>query len=125
PLATTQFPPETSWMDEVEVRTVRPGDGITFPKPGDKLMTHYICRIRSTGQQIDSSYQRRLPFRFQLGVQQVIKGWDLGICRMSLGEKAILTIPANLAYGQTGAGGSIPPDTDLTFEVELLRISAF
>eukprot|EP00913_Durusdinium_trenchii_P007694 g7228.t1 len=109
----------------VEVKTLRPGDGVTYPKPGDKLVTHYVGRLAATGQEIDSSYQRRLPFRFQLGVQQVIPGWDEGLQRMTLGEKALLTIPASLAYGHSGAGGSIPPDTDLTFEVELLKISAF
>eukprot|EP00434_Breviolum_minutum_P001059 symbB.v1.2.000932.t1/scaffold54.1/size375170/5 len=116
-------------MSLVQVKTLRPGDGTTFPKPGDKLVVHYICRIDSKGKepgpQIDSSYQRGLPFRFQLGVQQVIDGWDEGIARMSLGEKAMLMMPASSAYGATGAGGSIPPHADLLFEVELLHISAF
>mmetsp|Transcript_63611 Transcript_63611/g.149051 ORF Transcript_63611/g.149051 Transcript_63611/m.149051 type:complete len:112 (+) Transcript_63611:59-394(+) len=110
---------------EVEVRTLRCGDGVTYPQPGDKLYTHYVGRIASTGEQIDSSYERGLPFRFQLGVGQVIAGWDEGIRKMSLGEQALLMIPAERAYGAQGAGGSIPPNTDLIFEVELLKISAY
>ncbi|CAE7431328.1 FPR1, partial [Symbiodinium natans] len=98
------------------VKTLRCGDGVTFPKPGDKLHTHYVGRIAATGEQIDSSYERGLPFRFQLGVGQVIAGWDEGIRKMSLGEHALLMIPSDRAYGVQGAGGSIPPDTDLVFE---------
>eukprot|EP00931_Biecheleriopsis_adriatica_P003501 TRINITY_DN10523_c0_g1_i1.p1 TRINITY_DN10523_c0_g1~~TRINITY_DN10523_c0_g1_i1.p1 ORF type:complete len:112 (+),score=16.63 TRINITY_DN10523_c0_g1_i1:76-411(+) len=109
----------------VEVVTLRPGDGRTFPKPGDKLHTHYVGKIASTGQQIDSSYERGIPFRFQLGVGQVIRGWDEGLRKMSLGEQALLTISSESGYGTRGAGGSIPANTDLIFEVELLKISAF
>ncbi|CAE8626430.1 unnamed protein product [Polarella glacialis] len=109
----------------VEVVTLVPGDGKTFPKPGDKLQTHYVGKIAETGQQIDSSRERGIPFRFQLGVGQVVKGWDEALQRMSLGETALLTISSDYAYGVRGAGGSIPADTDLVFEVELLKISPF
>merc|ERR1719277_1727207 len=109
----------------MEVQTVKPGDGCTYPKPGDKLRMHYVGKIAASGQRIDSSIDRGIPFRFQCGVGQVIKGWDEGIQQMSLGEKAVLTISADYAYGARGAGGSIPGNTDLIFEVELLDISAF
>merc|ERR1712224_526273 len=109
----------------VEVETISPGDGKTFPNLGDKLRMHYVGRIAATGQKIDSTIDRGLPFRFQLGAGQVIKGWDEGVQRMSLGEKAKLIISADYAYGARGAGGSIPGNTDLVFEVELLDISPY
>merc|ERR1712130_493343 len=99
---------------------VEPGDGKTFPKQGDKIRTQYVAKIAETGVKFDSSIDRGIPFRFQLGVGQVIKGWDEGIVQMSLGEKAILFVTSDYAYGVNGAGGSIPGDTDLIFEVELV-----
>eukprot|EP00929_Paragymnodinium_shiwhaense_P059666 TRINITY_DN29871_c0_g1_i1.p2 TRINITY_DN29871_c0_g1~~TRINITY_DN29871_c0_g1_i1.p2 ORF type:complete len:112 (+),score=19.26 TRINITY_DN29871_c0_g1_i1:138-473(+) len=109
----------------VDIETTSPGDGKTFPSPGDKLRTHYVCRLATTGEKVDSSIDRGIPFRFQIGVGQVVKGWDEGIQRMSLGEKATLRISADCAYGALGAGGSIPPNADLIFEVELIDIRPF
>mmetsp|Transcript_27328 Transcript_27328/g.69121 ORF Transcript_27328/g.69121 Transcript_27328/m.69121 type:complete len:112 (+) Transcript_27328:83-418(+) len=109
----------------VEVKTIRQGDGQTYPRQGDKLRMHYVGTIAATGKKFDSSIDRGIPFRFQIGVGQVIKGWDEGVMQMSLGEQAVLTITSDYAYGMMGAGGSIPADTDLVFEVELLDISAF
>merc|ERR550514_907416 len=109
----------------VEVETVEPGDGCTYPKPGDKLRMHYVGKIAATGQLIDSSIDRGIPFRFQIGVGQVIKGWDEGVMKMSKGEKASLHISADYAYGAKGAVGSVPPNTDLIFEVELVSVSPF
>ena len=63
------------------------------------------------------------PFSFTIGVGQVIKGWDEGVIQMSLGEKALLEITPEFGYGATGAGGAIPPNADLIFEVELLKIN--
>lgn len=99
------------------------GDGATFPQPGDTLQMHYIGTLASDGQKFDSSVERGTPFEFRIGIGQVIEGWDEGVMKMSLGEKATLRIPAAMGYGEAGAGGVIPPNADLVFEVELLGIN--
>lgn len=73
-------------------------------------------------QQFDSSYDKGRPFQFKIGRGQVIQGWDEGVMKMSLGEKAKLMISSDYGYGSQGAGGVIPPNADLVFEVELLAI---
>mmetsp|Transcript_24402 Transcript_24402/g.40454 ORF Transcript_24402/g.40454 Transcript_24402/m.40454 type:complete len:152 (-) Transcript_24402:116-571(-) len=104
--------------------TLTPGDGTTYPKSGDKLTMHYHGTLTSNGTKFDASRDRGRPFKFTIGVGQVIKGWDEGVIQMSLGEKAILRITSDYGYGPRGAGGVIPPNADLTFEVELLEIGA-
>ncbi len=79
--------------------------------------------LASNGEQFDSSHSRNRPFTFTIGVGQVIQGWDEGVMQMSLGEKAILRITSDYGYGARGAGGVIPPNADLVFEVELLQIN--
>lgn len=74
------------------------------------------------GQVFDSSYQRKQPIDFTLGVGQVIPGWDEGIGLLKVGDKARLVIPSDLAYGSRGAGGVIPPDANLIFDVELMDV---
>jgi FKBP-type peptidyl-prolyl cis-trans isomerase len=101
---------------------LKPGDG-PAAKAGDRIETHYAFWLRG-GQQIENSRDRGQPFRFQLGAGQVIKGWDEGIAGMKVGGKRRLHIPAKLAYGEAGAGGVIPPSSDLIFDVELLAIQA-
>ena len=76
-----------------------------------------------TGRQFDSSHKRNKPFSFKIGVGQVIRGWDDGVMKMSIGEKAKLLISSDFGYGAQGAGGVIPPNADLVFEVELHAIN--
>lgn len=113
---------EVADSERLLVETVTPGDGQMFPKPGDKLSMHYTGTLASTGVQFDSSRDRGQPFDFQIGVGQVIPGWDKGVMKMSLGERATLRIPSAMGYGPRGAGSDIPPDADLVFDVELLAI---
>ena len=97
-----------------------PGTG-DAPKPGDVVDVHYRGTL-ADGTQFDSSYSRGDPIQFVLGAKAVIAGWDEGIALMRKGGKAKLIIPPNLAYGAKGAGGIIPPNATLTFEVELVDI---
>jgi FK506-binding protein 1 len=101
---------------------ISPGDNATFPQRGDTLVMHYVGSLASDGTVFDSSRDRGQPFQFTIGVGQVIKGCDEGVMRMSKGQKALLNIPSVKGYGRTGAGGVIPPNADLVFEVELLDI---
>ncbi len=112
-----------SAVASLEVITKQAGDGKTFPKKGDRLSMHYTGRLISNGAKFDSSVDRGQPFQFQIGVGQVIAGWDQGVIKMSLGEKATLRIPSAMGYGARGAGGVIPPNADLEFDVELLKIN--
>ncbi|KAG5175323.1 hypothetical protein JKP88DRAFT_229026 [Tribonema minus] len=107
----------------VTKEVLRTGDEQTFPKRGDELTMHYTGTLASNGQVFDSSIRKGRPFKFTIGVGRVIKGWDEGVAQMSLGEKAILHITSDYGYGAAGAGGVIPPNADLNFEVELLQIN--
>merc|ERR1712072_1116078 len=106
----------------VTIETVNPGDGKTFPKKGDTLSMHYTGTL-TDGSKFDSSRDRGAPFEFKIGVGQVIKGWDEGVIQMSVGQRANLKISADFGYGARGAGGVIPPNADLIFDVELLGIN--
>jgi len=114
---------EVPKVEGLKVETTSPGDGKTYPKKGDNLTMHYTGTLAATGAPFDSSHEHGQPFSFQIGVGQVIRGWDEGVMQMSLGESARLLIPADLGYGATGAAGAIPPNADLIFDVELLKIN--
>jgi len=93
----------------------------TPARPGQLAEVHYTGWL-TTGEKFDSSVDRREPFAFTLGAGQVIKGWDEGVAGMKVGGKRKLVIPAALGYGSRGAGGVIPPNAELIFEVELLGL---
>ncbi len=88
---------------------------------GKTVRVHYTGKLLD-GKVFDSSYKRGEPIEFQLGTGRVIKGWDEGIAMMRVGGKAQLVVPPNLAYGASGAGGVIPPNATLIFDVELVDV---
>jgi FKBP-type peptidyl-prolyl cis-trans isomerase len=98
------------------------GDGATA-RPGNKVSVHYtgwLYNNGAKGTKFDSSVDRGQPFQFTLGAHQVIAGWDEGVAGMKVGGKRTLIIPPELGYGARGAGGVIPPNATLMFDVELL-----
>lgn len=101
-------------------KIVQQGSGIKAEKR-KMVSVHYEGSLPS-GQVFDSSFQRNQPIDFQLGVGQVIPGWDEGISLLRIGDKAKFVIPSHLAYGSAGAGGVIPPNATLIFEVELMDV---
>ena len=105
----------------MKIDSITSGTGAS-PKPGDTVTVHYTGWL-TDGTKFDSSVDRDEPFAFVLGTGQVIRGWDNGVAAMQVGDKARLTIPPELAYGEQGYPGAIPPNATLIFEVELLSIS--
>lgn len=102
----------------IEDLVVGNGDTATA---GQFVSVHYTGWL-TNGAMFDSSVERGEPFDFRLGAGQVIPGWDQGVAGMQIGGKRKLTIPPELAYGARGAGGVIPPNATLVFEVELLGV---
>jgi FKBP-type peptidyl-prolyl cis-trans isomerase FkpA len=105
----------------MKVETLTSGAGPSA-KHGDTVSVHYTGWL-TDGSKFDSSVDRDEPFAFVLGTGQVIQGWDKGVAAMRVGDKVRLTIPPELAYGEAGYPGAIPPHATLIFEVELLSIS--
>ncbi len=91
-------------------------------KPGDIVIVHYTGRLKS-GEKFDSSLDRKEPFSFELGEGKVIKGWDEGVAGMKVGGKRQLVIPSELGYGMRGSPPKIPPNSELLFDVELLKVT--
>ncbi len=101
---------------------IKPATG-PMPKVGDTVKVHYTGWL-TDGTQFDSSIDRGEPISFQVGMSQVIKGWDEAVLGMHVGEQRQLRIPSSLGYGASGAGGVIPPNAILVFDVELVGIEA-
>lgn len=97
------------------------GEG-AVAKAGDKVAVHYTGKLKD-GTKFDSSVDRGQPFVFPLGEGRVIKGWDEGVAGMKVGGKRKLIIPPALGYGERGAGKVIPPNAELHFDVELLKVN--
>jgi|TARA_B100000795_G_scaffold41153_1_gene27016 FKBP-type peptidyl-prolyl cis-trans isomerase FkpA len=114
-------------IQELVIQDTKVGEGRVAEK-GLTISVHYTgwlldaTKNDKKGQKFDSSLDRREPFNFVLGVGQVIKGWDDGFDGMKIGGSRTILIPSEMGYGSRGAGGAIPPNADLIFEVELLEI---
>jgi FKBP-type peptidyl-prolyl cis-trans isomerase len=107
---------------ELKIETTQQGTGDRVVKEDDTISVQYTGKLVS-GTKFDSSYDHGgQPFSFKVGAGQVIKGWDQGLLGAKVGEKRTLTIPPDLGYGATGAGGVIPPNATLIFDVELVSI---
>jgi peptidylprolyl isomerase len=108
----------------LQFEDIKEGTGAS-PKPGQTCVMNYTGWLWENGvkgKKFDSSLDRGTPFEFPIGQGRVIKGWDEGVATMKVGGKRVLLIPPQLAYGARGAGGVIPPNATLIFEVELLGV---
>ena len=113
--------PEGDIPFELITDDITVGDGDEATK-GKKVSVHYVGVAFSTGEEFDASWNRGTPLKFQLGVGQVIAGWDQGVQGMKVGGRRKLTIPSAMAYGARGAGGAIKPHEPLVFVVDLLEL---
>ena len=107
---------------EVKVEIFTAGDGINYPKEGHTVTVHYTAYL-SDGTQWDSSRDRGKPFKFKLGMKQVIEGLNEGVGYLSIGERAKITIPPEKAYKDRGFPGLIPKNATLIFDLELKTFS--
>lgn len=114
----------TTTASGLQIQDIQVGTGAT-PKRGQTCVMHYTGWLYVNGQKgkkFDSSVDRGEPFEFPIGTGRVIKGWDEGVATMKVGGKRTLIIPPDLGYGARGAGGIIPPNATLIFDVELLGV---
>ncbi len=107
--------------NEVQIIEEVLGDGLEVTNHS-KVSVHYIGKLEDNNE-FDNSYKRNQPFQFQIGVRQVILGWETGLLGMKEGGKRTIFIPYKLAYGESGAGDLIPPKSNLIFEIELLKVA--
>jgi peptidylprolyl isomerase len=116
--------PVTTTPSGLKIIDIKVGTG-PAPKPGQTCVMHYTGWLYDNGKKgakFDSSLDRNQPFSFPIGQHQVIAGWDEGVASMKVGGKRTLIIPPELGYGARGAGGVIPPNATLIFDVELLGV---
>ena len=112
---------KTAMAADLQIETITEGDG-AVAESGTRVSVHYEGRLED-GEVFDASRPRGQPFAFTIGAGQVIRGWEQGVTGMKIGETRRLTIPPDLGYGAAGAGGVIPPNATLVFEIELLDVS--
>jgi FKBP-type peptidyl-prolyl cis-trans isomerase len=105
---------------KTQIKDLKVGTG-PAAKEGDRVSVHYTGTL-TNGTKFDSSRDRGQPFSFMLGKGMVIRGWDVGVAGMQVGGRRELTIPAEEGYGSAGAGGVIPPNATLVFDVEMVKI---
>ena len=108
--------------DGIQITNIIEGDGTEIVKHS-KIQVHYTGKLQD-GTKFDSSLDRGEPFTFQIGLRQVIEGWEIGLMGMKVGGKRTLIVPPELAYGDRGAGDLIPPNSTLTFDVEIVDVKA-
>ena len=123
-LAMAQAGKKMTTSSGLQIEDTKAGTGAT-PKTGQTCVMHYtgwLYENGAKGKKFDSSVDRGDPFEFPIGTGRVIKGWDEGVATMKVGGKRTLIIPPALGYGARGAGGAIPPNATLIFEVELLGV---
>ncbi|MBT4334464.1 FKBP-type peptidyl-prolyl cis-trans isomerase [archaeon] len=106
---------------ELKIEILQEGTGDKVVAEGDSITVHYTGTLED-GTKFDSSVDRDDPFKFTIGRGMVIQGWEQGLLGMKISEKRKITIPSELGYGASGAGGVIPPNATLIFEVELISI---
>lgn len=117
-----QIPPEAkTTASGLKYLDLKVGEGAEAKK-GSPIKAHYTGMLQKNGKKFDSSVDRGETFTFTLGQKEVIQGWDEGVAGMKEGGKRLLFIPSKLGYGERGAGRSIPPGSDLYFEVELIKV---
>ena len=117
-------PKSVTTSSGLQIIDTKPGTGAS-PRPGQTAVVHYTGWLYENGKKgakFDSSVDRGQPFEFPLGQGRVIAGWDQGVATMKVGGKRTLIIPPQLGYGARGAGGAIPPNATLIFDVELLGV---
>lgn len=121
PATSTASVSSTNQNQNLKVEILQQGTG-EGAKSGDYVTVNYVGTL-ADGTKFDSSIDRGQPFSLTLGQNSVIRGWELGLIGMKAGEKRKLTIPPELAYGAQGAGGAIPPNATLTFEIDMISIN--
>ena len=114
------FLSQTVMADGIQITNIVEGEGTEIINHS-KIQVHYIGKLQD-GTKFDSSYDRGQPFSFQIGLREVIKGWEIGLMGMKVGGKRTLIIPPELAYGDRGAGDLIPPNATLTFDIEIVAV---
>ena len=124
PLTPARAQPVMTTPSGLKIIDTQPGTGAA-PKTGQTCVMHYtgwLYENATKGKKFDSSVDRNEPFEFKIGVGQVIRGWDEGVAGMKVGGQRTLTIPPEMGYGARGAGGVIPPNATLVFDVELVDV---